>query len=216
MKILLIDDHALFRDGIVLLLEDLNLGCEIFEASSYEQAKDLMAIHGHFDLILLDLGLPGMSYLEALQSIREQLPNSPVAVLSGTEDKGMIEQAFSYGVSGYLLKSLSTQVISKALQLILSGGVYVPSKILQNTINNNNTINLTAVTLEQALTPRQCDVLKELAKGLSNKEIGRILNLTESTVRVHVAAILRSFNVKNRTQAVQYALQHSWLKIPPN
>ncbi|MCK4705752.1 MAG: response regulator transcription factor, partial [Gammaproteobacteria bacterium] len=105
MKILMIDDHALFRDGLLLVLEDLTTEIETFEAGSYESAKSIMDEHNNLDLILLDLGLPGISHFDALLSIRQQTPDTPIVVLSGTEDQRMVEQALQQGARGYIPKS---------------------------------------------------------------------------------------------------------------
>lgn len=212
MKILLIDDHALFRDGILLILEGLNTHIETFEAGSYESARIIMDEQNDLDLVLLDLGLPGISYIDALLAIRQQLPDTLIVILSGTEDHRMVEQTIRQGARGYIPKSSPAKIMLNALRLVISGGTYVPPQILKN--NTIDGIRTTGINeeLDMKLTPRQCDVLHQLAEGKPNKEIAKVLNLTESTVRAHVAAILKSFDVSNRTQAVQYASQKSWLK----
>lgn len=211
MKILLIDDHALFRDGLLLVLEGLNTHIETFEAGSCESAIDIMEKHNDLDMILLDLGLPGISYLDALSTIRQQLPDTPIVVLSGTEDHKMVQQALQNGARGYIPKSAPAKIMLNALQLVISGGIYVPPQILPN-----GDIELSDEAVGHKLTPRQTEVLHELSEGKSNKEIGRVLGLTESTIRVHVAAILKDFNVSNRTRAVQHAMQKGWLHIKLN
>lgn len=208
MKILLIDDHNLFRDGLLLVLEGLNTPIETFEAGSYESAKAIIKEHNDLDLILLDLGLPGISHLDALLAIQQQLPETAIVVLSGSEDYNIVEQALKLGARGYIPKSSSANIMLSALQLVLSGGTYIPSQILQNKPEQ-----VIDKQTKHQLTPRQCEVLHKLTEGKSNKEIGKALNLTESTVRAHVAAILKSFDVNNRTQAVQYAMQQGWVKL---
>ena len=213
MKILIIDDHALFRDGLKLVLEGLGADIKTFEAGSYEAAKIIVDEQNDIDLVLLDLGLPEISYIDALIAIRQQLPDSHIVILSGTEDYSMIERALQNGARGYIPKSSSAKIMLNALQLVISGGIYVPPEILQN----NSAGISTDITDEKSpgdnLTPRQRDVLRQLADGKSNREIGNVLNLTESTVRAHVAAILKAFDVSNRTQAVRHAMQKSWLKM---
>ena len=209
MKFLLIDDHALFRDGILLVLEGLHMSVETLEASSYESAKIIMDETTDIDLVLLDLDLPGISFLEALQAIRQQLPNCPVVILSGTEDHRIVEQAIRSGARGYIPKSSPAKTMLNALQLVISGETYIPPAILKNRIET--TTSEAKNEGRPRLTPRQHDVLIHLAKGKSNKEIGKTLYLTESTVRVHVAAILKAFEVSNRTQAAQLAIQQAWL-----
>ncbi len=216
MKILLIDDHALFRDGILLILEGLQMPVETFEASSYESAKIIMDEISDIDLVLLDLDLPGVSFFDALQAIRQQLPESAVVILSGTIDHQVVKKSLHLGARGYIPKSTPAKTMLNALQLIISGDTYVPAQIFQN---QDNVISYAAKNKiknkspEHRLTPRQYDVLVQLAEGLSNRAIGKALYLTESTVRAHVAAILRSFDVSNRTQAVRYAVQHSWVTV---
>ncbi len=211
VKILLIDDHTLFRDGILLVLEGLNISFSTFEAGSYESAKKIMDEHTDLDLVLLDLGLPGISYLDALLAIRKQLPNSKIVVLSGTEDHRMVEQALRTGARGYIPKSSSATIMLNALQLVIAGGLYIPPEILQQEKMGTMTEFSDDEDIHDKLTPRQCEVLNQLAQGKSNKHIGDTLKLTESTVRAHVAAILRAFKVSNRTEAVHHASQRNWI-----
>ena len=205
VKILLIDDHALFRDGLLLVLEGLETNIEPFETGSYESAIEIIQSQPDLDMVLLDLGLPGISYLDALHAIREKLPEALIVILSGTEDYRMVEQVLQCGAQGYIPKSSSAKIMLNALQLILSGGIYVPHQILHKQSTQKIVIN------DHQLTPRQFCVLQQLATGKSNKEISRHLQLTESTVRAHVGAILRTFNVANRTHAVQFAALNNWL-----
>lgn len=213
MNILIIDDHILFRDGLSLVLEGLNTDLKIFEAGSYETAKDIMNGHENLDLILLDLGLPGTSYLDALLAIREQLPDIPIVVLSGNEDHYMVEQVLQYGARGYIPKSSPAKIMLNALELVIAGGTYVPPQILQKTMTAPVAPSIGNDITGHKLTPRQHEVLHELVKGKSNKEIGKTLKLTESTVRAHVAGILRAFNVSNRTQAAQHAIQAGFIRM---
>lgn len=213
VKVLLIDDHVLFRDGLLLILEKLDTIIESFEAGSYESAKAIMNKHKNIDLVLLDLGLPGLNSLDALSAIHQQLPNSLVVILSGTEDCHMVEKALQLGARGYIPKSSPKNIILNALHLVLSGGIYIPPQILQKTITGQNVQATKNRASEHKLTPRQYEVLHKLAKGKSNKAIAKLLNLTESTVHVHVSAILKLFNVNNRTKAVQHAIQQGWIKI---
>jgi DNA-binding NarL/FixJ family response regulator len=211
MKILLIDDHALFRDGLFLVLEGLNTHIQTLEAGSYETAKIIMDEQVDLDLVLLDLDLPGISNIDALLAIRQQLPDTSIVVLSGDEDYRMVEQALRHGARGYIPKSSPAKIMLQALQLVISGGVYVPPQILQKNSTEGIDTFTNDESLDTKLTQRQCDVLHQLADGKTNKEIANALSLTESTVRAHVAAILKSFNVSNRTQAVQHAVKRSWL-----
>jgi DNA-binding NarL/FixJ family response regulator len=123
----------------------------------------------------------------------------------------MVEQALQHGARGYIPKSSPAKLMLNALQLVIAGGTYIPPQILLNKIIEPGERSTNGGNPRHALTPRQNEVLHELAKGKSNKAIGNTLVLTESTVRAHVAAILKAFNASNRTQAVQYATQNDLL-----
>lgn len=214
MKVLLIDDHELFRDGMRYVLTKLDDNTQVFESCSYEEALPIIQNHQDFDLILLDLGLPGISDIDALKAIRNESPSSPVVILSSNNDGKKVQEILALGAQGYIPKSTNTKVLLNSLKLVLAGGIYIPPEILsqievnvvdQKTENNEET--------SSPLTPRQHDVLEKLTHGLSNKEISTNLSMAEPTVRVHVAAIFKAFDVTNRTSAVHLALQKGWVII---
>jgi len=147
---------------------------------------------------LLDLNLPGVSGLDGMQQIRHQIPATPIVLLSASEDRSKVLRAIEQGAKGYIPKSSASDIIITALQLVLTGGVYLPMAIL-DTVNSPRT--KTSNGNGKTLTPRQVDVLKLLAEGHSNKSIGNRLEMAENTVRVHVSAILRFLQVSNRTEA---------------
>mgnify|MGYP001121472458 CR=1 FL=1 len=214
MNILLIDDHALFREGLQMLLADLNSQPIMLEAASYESALDVLDGETVLDLVLLDLALPGLSDIEALIAIHEMQPSTPIIVLSGNSDGSKVEQVLEYGARGYIPKSSSAKLMLHAIQLVLDGGTYVPPEILvANRLAKSSHNNRQAVN-SCNLTPRQIEVLHELSEGKSNKEIGSALSLTESTVRAHVAAILKTLGASNRTQAVKNAMQIGLINLP--
>lgn len=198
MKILLIDDHPLFIEGIRNVLLQLNNQVQIQTSGSCEEALELTREDDDFDLVLLDFNLPGMSGLEGLKLLRHQLPATPIVLLSASEDRNKVLSAIELGAKGYIPKSSSAEIIINAIQLVLSGGVYLPMAVL-DTVNSSPQKNTN--TEGHTLTPRQIDVLKLLADGLSNKAIGNQLEMAENTVRVHVSAILKFLEVKNRTEA---------------
>ena len=212
MKILLIDDHDLFRDGIKLVLANLDADIEILSANSYENALPLMLEHQDLDIILLDLGLPGLCDINALEAVRSQLPSTPVVVLSGNDDRAKVQQMLNMGAQGYIPKSTNSSVLLQSLKLVLSGGIYVPPEILPQ-LSNNVGYYSPREQVDTPLTPRQYDVLGKLIHGYSNKEIGDLLQMAESTVRVHIAAILKKLNVSNRTRAAHLAVQKGWISI---
>ncbi len=224
MKVLLIDDHDLFRDGMQLVLAKLESDIKVLSTDSCENALPLMEENQDLDLILLDLGLPGLSDIDALKAIREKLPAVPVVVLSGNHDGAKVQEILNLGAQGYIPKSTSADVLIRSLKLVLSGGIYIPPEILSQlgqVTNHRSSDNADVSSLahrasdkiETPLTPRQNEVLGKLVHGYSNKEIGRLLDMAESTVRVHIAAILKEFNVSNRTRAAHVAVQKGWIIV---
>jgi DNA-binding NarL/FixJ family response regulator len=230
VDILLVDDHALFREGLALVLKlQLNIAeadVNILEADSAKTALEAVQQHQDLDLILLDLHLPDNQDFSLLQQIKSFDPSIPVAMLSANEDAQKIQQALQQGASGFITKSSKSSVMISAIQLILAGGIYVPPAILKANLggelaensastapSNISTLspNSTGDTITVQLTERQKEVLLLMDDGLSNKEIAKVLTMSPSTVKVHVAAILRACNVNNRTQAVSFARTHHLL-----
>lgn len=198
MNILLIDDHPVFIEGIRGVLLRLGPDTVVATSGSCEEALALIDEDDDRDLVILDINLPGMSGLEGLRLLRHRLPATPIVLLSASENRARVLQAIEQGAKGYIPKSSPPEIIVNALQLVLSGGVYLPMAVL-DTLSSNPAPEHQGS--DQALTPRQLAVLKLLAEGLSNKEIARQLDLAENTVRVHVSAILRFLGVSNRTEA---------------
>lgn len=224
MRILIADDHTLFRDGLRLVLAGLegefDSPVEILEASSYTEALD-QAKTG-VDLVLLDLVMPGLPWTKGLDSIKQSLPKIPVIILSASTDRRLVLEAVRLGASGFIAKTSNARVMISAVKLVLSGGVYLPTSLLDTDTLPEGGINadptrflpdaLEAASATRpeaappapdiALTPRQKEVLVLLAQGQSNKEIARALDLSEGTVKLHVTAILKTLGVSNRTGAV--------------
>jgi len=194
MKILLIDDHALFRDGFALLIRSLSADYEVECVGTGALGLSTLSNDPDIDLVLLDYKLPDGNGMDFLQQLREKSPSTPVVLLSAEENTALIQTALSQGASGFIPKSASAEVMLSAVNLVLAGGVYVPQIAL-----NSHALS------DSDLTDRQIDVLREMAKGSSNKEIARVLDMSPATVKVHVAAILNRLKVKNRTQAVSIA-----------
>lgn len=200
MKLLLVDDHALFRDGLRYVLDQLEQDVRITEAGTCGEAFAVLEKDAEFDLILLDVGLPGMSGLDGLKKIRAMTPTTPVVILSGSEESGLIRRALDMGVMGYIPKSLSGEIMLQAIQLVMKGGRYVPDHVLNDVKD---------VSLPKAfnLTTRQTEILGLIALGKSNKDIARKLGIADNTVRVHISSIFQSLKVSNRTEAARLAMQ---------
>jgi DNA-binding NarL/FixJ family response regulator len=192
MKILICDDHALFREGLELVLAQLDPAAELTSVGHGEAALACVAEDDDFDLVLLDLGLPGMSGLAVLEALRRQHPEVPVVVLTGSESPADLRVALERGASGYIPKSTRGSVLLEALRRVLAGGVWVPA-LLDG-----------SARLEEprpSLTERQIEVLRLLARGLTNREIADVLRITEETAKSHVKHIYSALEVTNRTEA---------------
>ena len=196
MKILLADDHALFREGVKQLLERLHPHALVMEASNGAEVLHAAGAQQDFDLVLLDLAMPGVDGFAGLAAFRAHAPSTPVVVLSASEDAADVRAALDGGASGFIPKSSTSEVILGALRLVLAGGVYVPPTLL----GGHNAVAAKADI--DALTPRQREVLALLAQGLSNRKVGETLGLSEATVKQHVSAVLKTLKVTNRMQAV--------------
>lgn len=212
MKILLVDDHALFREGMRYVLQRLPEAVEILEAGSFPEGLKLAEQHPELDLALLDLNMPGSEGAVSIKFFHQRYPHIPVVVVSGEEGRGIMEKVMSSGAMGFVCKSSPAPVMLSALNLVLSGGVYVPPQILQqprmvaeheNDRKDGRSLN----TNEYGLTTRQMEVLRHLAAGLSNKQIADAIHLAEGTVKIHVAAVYQILRVSSRMEAVRVAEQ---------
>ena len=200
MKIILADDHALFRDGFALLFQQLEAGAAVLEAGDLDEAMELVARHDDADLVLLDLNMPGMNGLAGIKRVRDAYPQLPVIVLSASETREIVQAVMAAGASGFIPKSSSSAVMQSAVRLVLAGGVYLPAQLL-----TADAAASAGPDGQVRLTGRQRDVLRLLAAGMSNKEICRELELGEGTIKVHIAAIYRALDVSNRTAAANVA-----------
>ncbi len=199
MKILIADDHALFRDGLALRLEEIVPDAVILQASGYSQVFKILNTESQIDVLLLDVEMQDMPWLESLKQIHAMAPKMKIIVVSASEDSRTIRTILATGVKGYIPKRSEVKVFNNALRLIIEGGNYVPPNLLENApINALSSRNIGIKTL----TTRQSQVLDLIAQGKSNKQIAYDMGVSESTVKLHINALLRSLHVSNRTQAV--------------
>lgn len=198
-RILVVDDHPLVRDALRSVLErSLNdITCE--EAGDLNETLKLVS-KMDFDLILLDLKLPGAEGLSALIALRANAPSTPIVVVSHMEDGATVQNALRCGASGFIPKSTQRDVISQAVKLVLSGGIFIPQQAVGYNEPESHADTYT-------LTSRQSAVLELMLQGRSNKQIAYDLEISEWTVKSHVAAIFRVLNVRNRVEAVLVAKQ---------
>lgn len=204
MNILIGDDHLLFREGLCRLLTQLDEKANFFEAGTYDEALALAQGDQDFDLILLDLQMPGWPGFAGIQQICEIQAGTPVVIVSASESQADVRAALDAGASGYIPKSSSVKIMLSALNLVFSGGVYVPPAAIQTESHGGGAGggNAGGAPGSPSLTQRQRDVLRCLREGKSNKQIAYELGLSEGTVKIHVTAVMRSLGVRNRTQAV--------------
>lgn len=207
MKILLADDHALFREGLRYVLAGLAEDVEVFEVKDGSEALAFIAAGRELDLVLLDLAMPGMDGFAGLRAVRARLPSVPIVILAASENSADIRAALNGGAMGFIPKSSTATVMLSALRLVLSGSVYLPPVFLQRSPARGGSGQVPSTLEALHLTARQQDVLRLLSRGQSNKEIARTLGLVEGTVKLHISAILKAFGVDNRTQAVVAAAQ---------
>ncbi len=212
MQILLADDHALFRSGIRLVLAELDPSMVVTEAGTHDEA--IAALRAQkVDLILTDLVMPGMRQDTGIAEYKSLCPDVPIIVVSMLDSASDIRRAVDAGATGFIPKSSTPKIMMEAIKLVLAGGIYLPPSVLVAEQAGEPASEPKATPPVRQLTERQRDVLGELALGKSNKEIAQSLNLSEATVKVHVAAIMRVLDVRNRTQAVMAAAQFGLL--PP-
>ncbi|HWS78437.1 MAG TPA: response regulator transcription factor [Thermomonas sp.] len=212
MKVLIADDHRLIIEGVKLKLAELDPGIEAVVAMNLEELDRAVAAHAaDLDLALVDIAMPGTQGYQHVAKLRAQAPALPVIVLSGSEDVDLMRALIDLGVLGFIPKAYSPDVMLSAIRLVLAGGIYIPPLLLANAQAQGwqpaETPPATDSTrsvdgLRNLLTDRQIDVMRLLSQGKPNKLIARDLGISEGTVKIHLAAIFRALNVRNRVEAV--------------
>ena len=203
MKVLILDDHALIRDALARALADLDPSVTVLQAGEPHAALAIVDAEPGLDLVLLDLALPAMSGMQVLRALRERHPAVAVVVISANADRDNVRRVIEQGVSGFIPKSSTNEVLKNALRLVLGGGVYLPPEVLG--LGAAPVVDTPADRTTPAdigLTPSQAKILARMMNGESNKLICRELNLAESTVKNQITLILKALNVSSRTQAV--------------
>jgi DNA-binding NarL/FixJ family response regulator len=202
--LLIADDHGLYREGLATLVRD-SLGVErVIEAATLDDTIEALSSDPGIECLLIDLNMPGMHGVASLARIKERQKNARIVVISASDHREDVLGALAHGAHGYVWKGSDNDEIARALNAVMSGTIYVPSFLAAAPADEQREDDRPAIDLSR-FTPRQAEVLTLLAKGLSNKQIARELNLAESTVKIHVAAIFREVGAHNRTQAVVLA-----------
>lgn len=212
IRILLIDDHSLFRSGVRQLLQrepDLDIVAEAADGvEGIKRAKEHKP-----DVILLDLNMPGLSGLETLQLLVQDLPQSAVIILTVSEEADELGQALRDGARGYLIKNIEAEALTSAIRRAHQGEPVIAesmtAKLVAKFRNQPTVAPASSQTVEgERLTPREREIVQCLARGESNKLIARHLDIAESTVKIHVQNILKKLNLSSRVQVAVYAVEH--------
>ncbi|MDR3468974.1 MAG: response regulator transcription factor [Xanthobacteraceae bacterium] len=209
MKLMVVDDHSIVRDGLAALLEQVSPGTDVIQARDADEGLQLLESHGDFDVVILDLVMPGKDGFEAILAFGSKRPELPVIVLSASEDPDDVRRALANGALGYVPKSASQHVLLSAIKLVMNGDLYVPPLILGGAggPNGSSATGRLQDGQKRLLTPRQIEVLRLVCDGDSNREIATTLRLSEKTVKTHITLIFKALNVTNRMQASKAARQ---------
>lgn len=212
MKILVVDDHALVRQGLCQVLQGLMPGelTEVLQAATCTQAFELVQSHPDLDLVLQDFHLPDMNGSAALAIFGKSYPELPIVILSGSANPSIMQRVLAQGAAGFITKSGLSDELLHALRLVLQGEVYVPTFFAPSPDSDEDP----QVIPLPVFTPRQEDVLRLLMTGCSNHEISATLGLSDETTKTHIARILRGFGVKTRMQAALEASRWGYGKSP--
>jgi len=226
IRILIVDDHQLFREGIRRILEMEEEFEVVGIASDGEEACTLVQ---EFlpDIVLLDINMPNMNGVQATERIKGISPQSKIIILSIHDDENYVHQTLYSGASGYLLKEMESSDLIEAIQVVAKGEAYIHPKVTGKLINefrrlstlqDSDQVNVEITADSDAerfssLTPREKEVLQLMAEGKSNKAIGDHLYISEKTVKNHVSSVLQKLDVQDRTQAVVISIKNGWVKI---
>jgi two-component system response regulator DegU len=223
-KIVIIDDHQLFREGVKRILEFEALFEVVAEGNDGNEALALIEEYKP-DVVLMDINMPTVNGIEATRQLVDKYPNSKVIILSIHDDENYVTHALKTGASGYLLKEMDADALIEAVKVVAAGGSYLHPKVTHNLVNEYRRLaagqeggNQYILQMEirrplHLLTRRECEVLQLLADGKSNRGIGEALFISEKTVKNHVSNILQKMNVNDRTQAVVEAIKKGWVEV---
>ena len=221
-KILIIDDHQLFREGVKRILDFEETFEVVAEGDDGSEAIELYGLNDP-DVVLMDINMPHMNGIEATEKLLETYPDAKVIILSIHDDESYVTHALKSGALGYMLKEMDADAIIQAIKVVAEGGSYLHPKVTHNLVQEFKRLSEREHkgTFQQAevrrplhlLTKRECEVLQLLTDGQSNRVIGETLYISEKTVKNHVSSILQKMNVNDRTQAVVMAIKNGWVEV---
>ena len=214
LKLLVVEDHALVREGLLQTLRKLERGVVCNGVRDAEEALALLESAGDdYDLCLLDLMLPGLNGMGCLGVLRKRYPAMPVVIISALDDRNTVERAMRAGASGFVSKSSPGEVLLTALRQVLAGEIYVPISLQDEMPAQRKRRGAVSVAEQYDLSAAQMRVLEPLIQGKTNRQISELLGLTEGTVKVHVSANLKALNVTNRSQALLLVKEHKSIRL---
>ncbi|GLB60209.1 response regulator [Cytobacillus sp. NCCP-133] len=223
-KIIIIDDHQLFREGVKRILDFEKSFNVVAEGDDGTEAITLVEEYDP-DVVIMDINMPNVNGVEATRQLIEKHPDSKVIILSIHDDENYVTHALKTGASGYLLKEMDADALVEAVKVVAEGGSYLHPKVTHNLVNEYRRLATVGAGSSSSylqpeirrplhlLTRRECEVLQLLADGKSNRGIGEALYISEKTVKNHVSNILQKMNVNDRTQAVVVAIKNGWVEV---
>ncbi|MGM0902855.1 MAG: response regulator [Bacillota bacterium] len=224
-KIIIIDDHQLFREGVKRILDFEHSFEVVAEGDDGSEVMNLFELHQP-DVIIMDINMPNINGIDATQQLIAKHPKAKVIILSIHDDENYVTHALKTGATGYLLKEMDADALINAVKVVAEGGSYLHPKVTHNLVKEFRRLSIqegessvqTIARVEirrplHLLTRRECEVLQLLADGKSNRAIGDSLYISEKTVKNHVSNILQKMNVNDRTQAVVVAIKNGWVEV---
>ncbi|MDQ0156937.1 response regulator [Robertmurraya andreesenii] len=224
-KIIIIDDHQLFREGVKRIL-DFEKSFEVVAEGDDGSEAVALVEKFHPDVVIMDINMPTVNGVEATRQLVEKFPQTQVIILSIHDDENYVQHALKTGAAGYLLKEMDADALIEAVKVVADGGAYLHPKVTHNLVKEYRRLALEEVNVSggyvqqveirrplHLLTRRECEVLQLLADGKSNRGIGEALFISEKTVKNHVSNILQKMNVNDRTQAVVVAIKNGWVEV---
>ncbi len=211
LKLLVIEDHALVREGMVQVLRQLDSEVTVLQAGDCDAGLTLIEQEPDLDLVLLDLALPGLDGLGCLPLFRNRYPAVPVVIVSAYDDAHTVNRVFKHGASGFVPKAYGSDRLLAALREVLAGNIYKPEQSVSLDIGSDLPplpMSTEADPAEFGLTDRQAEVLSLITRGKSNRDIAQELGLSEGTVKIHITAIFKALGVSSRTQALVAVARH--------
>jgi len=204
-KVLVVDDHPLFRNALSTAVALAFPNTTSKEAASIDEALHILGKSSGFDIALVDLKIPGVSGFDGLVQLRTHYPRLPILIVSGVDDMQIVKEAISFGAAGYVPKTVGKEGLAVAIDNVLQGDIYLPEQFCEESVSTTGETENAGDSLAErvnSLTPQQLRVLAMLREGLLNKQIAYELRVGNSTIKKHVSEILRKLKVNSRTQAV--------------